>query len=77
MLAWPAEVVLHSVALPRRDAIAMKIGAELTAFIAAALHGCLEAQVVEQLSLVLARNQPDETVGVETVQAVPLLLGEL
>ncbi len=63
----PTEVDLHFAVMPRREVIAVKIGAELTAFIAAALHGCLEAQIVEQLSPAEATNQPGVWVVVERV----------
>ncbi len=75
--AAPTEVGWHCALMPTRDAIATKVAALLTAFIAATLHGCLEAHVVLQLSRVLARNQPDGSVVVSTVHALPSLVGEL
>jgi hypothetical protein len=44
--------------MPARDATDMKMNALLTAFIAAALQGCLEAQAMLQLTSVLATTQP-------------------
>ncbi len=57
--AWPTEVDSHLVVMPRREVIAMKIDAVLTAFIATALHGCLDAQAVLQLSAGLPTSQPE------------------
>jgi hypothetical protein len=70
--AVPTEVGWHCAVMLARDATALKMDALLTAFIAAALQGCLETHVVLQLSRVLARNQPDGRAHV-----LPSLVGEI